>query len=284
MLAWPVVHWLVFSLYLNIQTVISSFLRWNPYLGVIQNVGFYNYSNFINKIIHNIEDYGIAFRNTFLFIPLTILVLLPISIFVSYILYRKIPMHKLYSSIFFLPSLISIVILTLAWGFMWDPNRGVVNGLLGALGLENLQRTWLGDNSTALLVIFLYCIWAGIGFNNLIISGAINNISKEIFESAKMDGISSVQELIYIIIPSSWPTISTLAIMGTAGAFSMYLQPYLLTGGQYGTTTVALKTVNTVMSGDYGLASASGIAIGVMGFIVTISVKSIIDRGDKKWG
>lgn len=283
MIIWPLIHWLIFTLYMNLQTVNYSFQRWNQYLGITQFVGFDNYKDFFVKIFNNYEEYALAFRNTLLFIPFNVLVILPISLFIAYCLSKKIPFSSLYETVFFLPSIISIVILTMTWQFMFDPMLGVVNGLLDMVGLSGLKQTWLGDDKTALPVIFAFCLWAGIGWNTLVLSGAVRNIPKELFESAEIDGITPGKEFTKIVIPTIWPTINTLIIMGIASAFVVYLQPQLLTNGQYGTMTVALKTVKTVLSGDYGLASATGIAIGVCGFTVTYIIKFFTDKIDKRW-
>lgn len=283
MLAWPILHWLVFTLYMNIQTVYYSFIKYNLYMGTSRFANIENYTSAFNKIFNNTEEYGIAFRNTILFLGLNVLVIIPLALLIAYVLSKDIPFSNLYSTIFFFPNLISIVVLCLSWSFMWDPNRGVVNSVLKAIGLGALQRVWLGDNSTALINIFLFCIWSGLGMSVLILGSSIKNISKEIYESAELDGITRKKEYTHIVVPMIWPTVSTLVILSTAGSFSIFLQSKILTNGQYGTMTIAFKTIGSVFSGDYGQASSLGILIGIFGFVMVSIVKKFIDRIDRRW-
>lgn len=284
MLAWPILNWLIFTLYMNLETLAYSFQRLNRFTGEMRFSGLTNYKILFQKIINNSDSYGTAFRNTFLWLGLNVLVIGPISLVVSYVLSKKIPLHRFYNAVLFIPNIISIVILTMVWSFIWAPNQGIVNDLLRMLGLDHLTRVWLGDPDTALINVFIYCVWAGIGFNNLILSGAIAKIPKEILESAELDGVSNWQEFIHIIVPSIWPTFATVTILGATAAFRVFLQPQLLTNGQYGTSTIALKVVDEVLGGgDYGLASAAGVVMAILGFIAVYLIKKFLDKMEAKW-
>ncbi|AOT72449.1 carbohydrate ABC transporter permease [Geosporobacter ferrireducens] len=284
MLGWPLLNWCIFIFYMNIQTFLYSFQRLNKFTGKMRFSGLENYMELFQKISDNTASYGVAFRNTFLWLGLNVLVIVPISLVVAYILSKKIPFYRFFNTILFIPNIISIVILTMVWSFMWAPNQGIVNGLLDLLGMVQYKRIWLGDHRTALGVVFLYCVWAGIGWNNLILGGAIAKIPKEILESAQLDGVSHWQEFVHIIIPNVWPTISTITIIGATAAFRVFLHPKLLTNGEYGTSNIALKVVDEVLGeGNYGLASAAGITMAIFGFIVVYMIKAYLDRMEKKW-
>lgn len=284
MLLWPVAHWLIFTLLMNLETVIYSFERLNKFTGKMKFAGVNNYIELFGKISNNTASYGTAFRNTFLWLGLNIFVIVPISLVVAYVLSKKIPFHKFFSIVLFIPNIISIVVLTMVWSFVWAPNQGLVNELLNNLGLGHLTRVWLGDPDTALINIFIYCVWAGIGYNNLILSGAIAKIPKEILESAELDGISNWQEFIHIVIPSVWPTISTVTILGATAAFRVFLHPQLLTNGQYGTSTIALNVIEEVLGGgSYGLASSAGVTMALIGFFAVLVIKKYLDKKEKEW-
>lgn len=284
MLGWPLIHWLIFVFYMNLETVRLSFQRFNIYKGGWQFVKFSNYIKLFDMISNNTESFGIAFRNTFLWLLLNVFVIIPIALVVAYVLTKKVPFYKFYSTVFFIPNIISVVILTMVWAFMWHPTQGVVNSFLNIVGLGEHTKVWLGDSSTALKNVFLYCVWAGIGWNNLILSGAIGKISKETLEAAAIDGVNNIQEFFYIVIPSVWSTITTVVIIGAAAAFRVFLQPLLLTNGQYNTASVPLKVVQKVTEDSkYGLASATGFTIAVLGFLSVYIIKFFLDKLDKKW-
>lgn len=284
MLVWPALHWIVFKFYMNLSTITMSFKRFNMYTGNWDFVGLKNYAKLFKMIMRNAENFGIAFRNTFLWLGLNVFVIVPLALVVAYFLCKKIPFYRQFATIFFIPNIISIVILTMVWSFMWNPTQGAVNSILGIMGLDKLQQVWLGDPKYALGNVFLYCVWAGIGYNNLIISGAIGRIPKDIFEASEIDGVSRFQEFIHIVIPQVWSTISTVVILGAAAAFRVFLQPKLLTNGMYNTTSVSLKVV-TVLTEDnnYGLSAATGLAIGVLGFISVYIIKYFLDKKEDQW-
>lgn len=284
LLAWPVIQWLVFTLYMNLQTVSYSFQRFNIFQGKMQFVKLENYRDLFSNIVSNTDSFGVAFRNMFLWLILNVFVIVPISLVVSYVLSKKVPLHKFYSTVFFIPNIISIVILTMLWGFMWDPNNGMINGFLTLAGLGKFKHVWLGDPKTALPIVFIYCVWAGIGWCNLILTGAIGKISPDILEAASLDGVTNFQEFFHIIVPSVWSTVVTIVIIYAADSFKVFLTPQLLTNGQYDTTSVALKIVNLVTEGnDYGVACAAGVMIAVVGFISVYIIKYFMEKLENKW-
>lgn len=279
MLAYPVLHFLVFNVFVNLQTFAYSVQRWSMLDGSVRWVMLENYVDII-KYIRTDHVYKSAVINTLLWIPLNVLVMLPLSLCVAYWLSRKIRFHNFYRIVYFFPSIISIVVITMVFSFAVSPTTGIVNNVLGALGLEQWQLAWLGDPRTALGTVFFFCVWAGIGLYAAILLGAITRISSDLFEVARLEGMSRWRELRSIIIPLVWPTISTLIVIGTSAAFTIFLQPKLLTKGgpNFSTNTVTLQIVTLVQKGDYGLASAFGVLLLLVGLSITVLIKFLIDR------
>lgn len=279
MTIYPVAHYLLFTIYVNFNTIVYTFKRWNISTGKIDWVGFYNFTDIIEKIATQ-PPYKYAIRNTLLWIPLNIAVLLPLSLVVAYFFSKKIKLHNFYRIVYFFPSILSIVIITMVFSFMVSPNLGVVNAVLDAVGLESLKRSWLGDPSTALGTVFFFCVWAGIGFNAAILLGAIGRIPNDLYEVGMLEGITKRKELIKVVIPMIWPTISTLVIIGTSGAFTIFLQSKLLSNGgpNFTTNTAALQIVNLVSDGNYGTASAFGVMLAIVGGVITWMIKWFLDK------
>ncbi len=281
MLAWPLLHYGVFGLYLQIQTLLYSFQYWNPMTGKQTWVGFDNYVTAFKGMTNDVV-WSSAIKNSLLFIPVSLATLI-LSLIVALILYRKIRFARFYRIVYFFPSIISIVVITMVFSFSLNPTQGIVNGLLGMLGLESWQMAWLGDTRTALASVFVFYVWVTIGWNNVIITGALQRIPTDYFEVGKLDGIGFWKELSNIVVPSVWPTISTLVIVGTSGAFTIFLQPLLLTnGGPFSSsTTVALEMYRLVVEkSNYGLAAAYGMVFALFGFIVVWGIKWLTERFD----
>ncbi|WP_125662193.1 carbohydrate ABC transporter permease [Paenibacillus baekrokdamisoli] len=279
MTIYPVAHYFLFTVYVNISTIVYAFKRWNITTGAIDWVGFDNFSSIIEKVFTE-APFKYALRNTLLWIPLNVLVLLPLALYVAYIFSKKIRFHNFYRIVYFFPSILSIVIIAMVFSFMVSPNNGVVNAILEAGGLESLQRSWLGDPATALGTVFFFCVWAGIGFNAAILLGAIGRIPNDLYEVGELEGITKIKELTKVVVPMIWPTISTLVIIGTSGAFTIFLQSKLLTSGgpNFSTNTAALQIVNMVSDGQYGSASAFGVLLALVGLAATWVIKFFLDR------
>ena len=175
MLLYPVLHMLVFTLYINFDTIALCFQRFNFSTGQTEFSGLYWFKRFFEELG---QSYALrrSFTNSLWFIPVTNFILLPLSILAAFFLFKKVPFSRMYRVVFFIPSIISIVIMTMCFSFMFDSTFGVVNDLLGKMGLESLQRTWLGDPGTAMPMVFLYCVWAGIGFNVVLLGGAMGRM------------------------------------------------------------------------------------------------------------
>ncbi|MFC0394741.1 carbohydrate ABC transporter permease [Paenibacillus mendelii] len=281
MLAWPLIHYAVFGLYLQVQTLLYSFQSWNPLTGRQTWTGFYNYITAFRSM-NSDGVWTSAIFNTVLFIPVNILAV-ALALVIAILLYHKVPLARFYRIVYFFPALISIVVITMVFSFALNPTQGIVNGLLDAVGLEQFKRAWLGDPQTALISIFVFCIWAGIGGSNVILTGALQRIPHDYFEVGKLEGIGFWKELFYIIMPLLWPTLSTLIIVSTSGAFSIFLQVMLLTnGGPFtSSTTVGLEMYRLVIEkNDYGMASAYGIIFTVIGFVIVWCVKWLTERFD----
>ena len=243
MLAYPVLHFLVNWLYINLKTITLSFTRYNILAGEFQIPGniFYNYKMWIDRII-NEEKYRMILVNSFIYFPVTCFITLPLSVICSYFLYRKVPGHSIYKVIFFLPSILPVVVLTMAFRFAFD-TYGYVNAILKNIGFVS-PPSWFGTEGLTPFMIFFYCVWAGIGYNVVLLSGAMARVPTEVIEYGRLEGIGMWREMFEIVVPMIWPTIVTLFTVGMNTVLTIYLQAYFLMGattkGEFHTGTIAL--------------------------------------------
>lgn len=273
MLVLPITHFLVFFVYVNIDTILLSFQKFDYLTGDYRYVGFDNFREAFRDL-SQLPQMKQVIINSLMFLPITNLITLPLSIISAYFIFRKVPGRSFFKVIFFLPSIISIVVLTMAFQFMFDPLFGPINGLLQSIGISPVGG-WFGTKKTAMNMIYLYCIWAGVGFNMVLINGAISRLPAEVIESARMDGVGMFKELTQIIIPMIWPTITTLFVIGTTAVFTIFLQILLLTnGGPSGSTrTIAFLIVQMVQSGDYTTPAAYGVIFTMIGIPIIMLIK-----------
>ncbi len=245
LLAYPIGHWIVFWLYTNLRTFALPFLEWDwweaKYLFPNTQGLFYNFKVQIQQffIIDTMGQHSTiytAFFNTFHSLWIN-LMLLPLATFIGFALAKHVPGEKIFRVIFFMPNIISTVVLCMAFRFMFESNSALFTGpvakLIQSFGIDyngwditNKQRIWT--------LIYIFCIWAGLSINVVLISSAFQRIPKEIIESARMDGITFFGEFFRIGIPLIMPTITTFLVNAVTAVTSFYLQPYLLLGGYEG--------------------------------------------------
>ena len=220
-----------------------------------------------------------SFINSLLFIPVTNLILLPLSVLAAYFLYKKVPFSRMYRVTFFLPSIVSITIMTMCFSFMFDSTFGVVNDLLSRLGFIN-PPVWLGDPNTAMPMVFFYCVWVGIGFNVVLLGGAMGRIPDDLIEYGNLEGIGLTTELFRVVIPMVWPTIGTLLVTGTTSAFTIFMQPKLLTGGgpNFSSSTIGLYVVSATETNQYNWAATVGVIFSIVGILLVMTIKHFVDK------
>ncbi len=283
MIAYPLLQFLVFWAYVNIDTIVMSFQRLDYELGEIF-VGLDNYKWAFERLTSPDEpDLRNSIINSIYLFLSNNFVLLPVSIFCAYILQKKVPGSKAFRVIFFLPNIISVVVLTMSFSFMIDSTFGPINEILKALGLGGIipKNGWLGDKSTVMWMVLFYCLWAGIGYNVVLLSGAINRIPTDIFEAGKMDGIGLWRELVQVVTPMISGTITTLFVSGVSVIFTLFLQPMLLTGGgPYDglSSTIALFIMNLVNANQLYKAAAVGMIFTVIGIPLIQLIKWLLER------
>ena len=278
MLAYPLLHFLVFTVYINFNTILLCFQRFNIMTGENEFAGLYWFKKFFREMA---ESYSLkrSFINSLWFIPVTNLILLPLSVLAAFYLFKKIPGSKMFRITFFIPSIISITILTMCFSFMFDSTFGVVNDLLKKMGVEN-PPVWLGDPDTAMPMVFLYCVWAGIGYNVVLLGGAMGRIPQELIEYGQLEGISLPTELFRVVIPMTWPTIATLLITGTTSAFTIFMQPKLLTAGgpNFSSSTIGLYVVSATETNQFNWAATVGVMFSIIGIALVMLIKHFADK------
>ena len=157
------------------------------------------------------------------------------------------PLANVFRVIFFLPNIIPVVALTFAFKMAYQPEVGYLYPLIKALGIS---ETSLNTYPLSQLLVYGYCIWAGLGYNIILLSGAIGRIPKELLESAKIDNCGYFKEFIHVVIPMIWPTIVTLVILGMTNVLTLYLQPLFLTNGEGNTWTISLEIWESVSTSN----------------------------------
>ncbi len=189
-----------------------------------------------------------------------------------------------YRVVFFFPQVISAVIIGILFQYVYNPRYGILNASLESMGLENLQRTWLGNSDTIFWAIAAVVVWSSIGFYMVIFMSSMQSIPTSFYEAATIDGASRSRQFFDITLPLMWETIRTCLIYISIAALDMFVIIQVMTGGSQ---TSAARSVETVAIYMYIEAFAknrwgSAAAIGVILLILTLIFSVIIMRVTKR--
>lgn len=172
--------------------------------------------------------------------------------------------------VFFLPSVTSVVVITYVWKQLYNADSGFFNLVLAEMGLSPVK--WLIEPNTAMLSMLIMLIWAGLGWDALIITAGIRSIPIEIYDASKVDGASGWSEFLYITFPLLRPTLTFVLVTSVIYLWGLFAQPQLLTGGGpvRATQTIALYLYDVGFRyHKFGYASAIAMALSILMFITS---------------
>lgn len=281
MLFLPISQFIVFTIYVNIDGIIMTFQNVDFATNELLFVGFGNYEKFFrNFISSNNELFLKSIWNSFGFWPLTFFIMVPLQVLAAYVLYKKTPAAGFIIVIIFLPNLIPPAVLTQAFKEMLSIRQGPLNDILMYLFgyTKETVPIWLNDEKYAMIMIYVYSVWVGIGYNAVLLWGAMTRVPVDIVESAHLEGISFFREFFQITIPIIWPTMSIILITSVSIPFAVYMQPLLLTGGLAGTGTLSLMAILALRGGDMYYSATISVILSLVSIPLMLGAKSLLNR------
>lgn len=227
---------------------------------------------FFNKF--TADGWSVALKNTIIYFVKDVL-MLPLQLLVAYFLFRKIKCYRVYMVIFYLPTIVSGVAMASLFERLIEPS-GPIDKIL-PINMPHL----LIMPETATLTILLYTVWLGWGGQMLLFGGALAKIPIEIIESARLDGVGTFKELVYIICPLVWGTASTIIILIMTQMFALNGAILLLgKGGASATQTIGYWIFYKVQLGFsyYNEVAAAGFIFTIIGVPIIMFIKWLIER------
>ncbi len=285
-LAWPIIHFVIFWVAMNISTVFLSFRYGNLTVGEWNHGA--NYVGAFRAILGIDANKGQimnwrALLNNLSLIPLSMFINLPITLLFSFAMFRKIKGYKIYQVTLFLPAMISATVLCFVFKMIVNGNDAILNRVLTAQGLEHLipEFGWLGDEHTAWPSILIFSVWTGISTNIIYFVSSMARIPDGVIESAQLDGASEMKIFAKIVIPMMWATICTISIGIVSGCFVWYMPSLLIDPTNEYITTMGLIVICNTKGGQYGLASVWGVIVAVIGTIFIAVFRKIFEKGEE---
>lgn len=263
---------LMFTIWPTVQALYLSFTN-------ATSLGLNNKFVWLDNYIYMFHDKSFiqALKNTAKLMAVVPVITIFCSLVLAFVLNQcKLKERVLYRTIFYFPNIVSLTVVGIIWSFVFHPNVGIVNKILGAVGLESLQRSWLGDSKTALWCIAFTLLWQAAGYYMVMHIAAMDGISPEIYESATLDGASAWRKLVSITMPLMKDIIGITFVLALSGTInlSFVLSQVMTGGGPNGASSVLLQYMYTqgFVNGNFGYAMA--ITVFTLAISVALSMLS----------
>lgn len=266
---------LLFVVIIIVPILMSASYSLTEWDGIGKKV-FSGLDNYKELFIDNSDGFWRAVKNSLVFAAGSVFIQLPISLILALILSRGVKGERFYVSVYFIPVLISTVVIGQLWMKIYNPQYGLLNTFLVSIGLEKWSGNWLGDTKTVIFAVIIPVLWQYIGYHMLLMYASIRSISGEIFEAARIDGANAFQTAMGITIPLMKPILKVCVTFAVVGSLKNFDLVYVMTGGGPAGASQLPSTlmVETIFSRNmYGYGSTMAIFIILECFIFAFLIR-----------
>ena len=273
-----VILFIIFLIIPTIDVFRMSLYKWGGYT---DNKTFVGFSNFI-KLFQSDKFYQV-FQNSILLITLvTIVTFVFALVFASVLTRSKLKGKDFFRIIFYIPNILSVVVISAIFSAIYDPNNGLLNAFLNLFRSDNNPILWLGDQKIVIFSLAGAMIWQAVGYYMVMYMASMANIPESLYESADLEGASPTHQFFTITIPLIWTNIRTTLtffIISTINMSFLFVTA-MTSGGPDGATEVFLSYMykEAYTNSSYGY----GMAIGVVVFIFSFALAGILNAATKR--
>jgi raffinose/stachyose/melibiose transport system permease protein len=270
------------------------------YYPIVENVrlSFFSWSAFSpNPIFVGLENYRAAFDdpvfwralfNNTAYAVVSLIVQVAFALVLAAVLEEFVHqrLRGFLRTIYFIPATISITVAGILFSFLYNPQFGLVNRVLSAIGLSSWNHAWLGEKSTAIWSIIAMSQWQSIGYTAVLFVVAIQRIPREFYEAVRVDGAGPVRAFFTVTVPMVREMTTLLVILTVSGAFLVFNEVMVMTAGGPDNSSHVLNTWlyrNAFFEDDMGYAATIATVIFVITFIVAVVQLAIAKRRRVEW-
>lgn len=272
MLSIPIIHWFIFWLYLNLQSILMAFQLPTGEWSLL------NFEVFWAQITSPKSEIKLAVKNTFMWFGLSNFIVFPFTIALNYFFFKKIPGYKVFRVLLFVPGLLSSVAVAAMINRLVLPS-GPLGVILTSLGVEDVPL-FFADSDYANKAMVIYTLWLCWGSNMLLLGGTYARVPQEVLEAAKLDGCGPFRELVQLILPMISSTLVTMIILNCTGIFGASGPLILFTKGEFETITLAYWIWESVMSGpgNYNTVAATGLVFTAIAVPLIMTTRWLLEK------
>lgn len=273
------IHWFLlapsfvfYTLFSTIPMVMAIGIGFTDWNGIsAQSIKWIGLGNYIELFSDNF--FWISLKNNLIIVGGSVLVQLTLALLLAVILDSGLKGAEIFRTVFFIPTVLSFIVVGLLFSLLLSPTVGIVNPLLVKLGLGSWQHQWLGDKQTALFTVMIVNIWKEFGFSVFLFIAGLQTIPKEIYEAARVDGAGPWKNLFSITLPLLKEVTIVVVILAVNQAFLVFDLIYVMTsGGPYHASEVLATYMysRAFTSGRMGYGTAIAEVLFVIVFVVTL--------------
>ena len=266
-------HVAVFVAFPVVFSVVLTFHNWNI-ISPMQYVGLANYERLFKDRLFWQAIYN-TLRFLIVHIPLQILIALALA----ELLNRTVRGASFFRAAFFLPVIVSGVVVTILWQQLLSFNSGLLNRMLTAIALPRVA--WLDDPAVAMYSIAVMATWKNVGLYVILFLVGLQSVPEQYYEAADMEGANNRQKFWYITLPIINPTIFTVVVLSTISGFSLFIEPYIMTeGGPMNTTLSAVMYIYKQAFQYYhmGYSATLGFCFALIILFVVVIQKRYVEQ------
>ena len=261
---------------------IYALFRWSSFSTQWDFVGLANFARLLSD-----ETVWVAFKNNLWYAVISLVFQVGGSMLIAALLEEKWMRRSqpFFRTVYFLPSMISLTVVGILWQTIYSPVFGIVNPLLEKLGLGMLATDWLGNTRTAVFSVIAVSQWQYFGYTMVLFLVAMQSVPADLYESAIIDGANSFQRFIHITIPNIREIILVNCMITIIGAFQVFAEIYIMTGGGPGRSSEVLGTYlfrTGFRNDEMGYASAIATMVFLVTFVFSVIQMRISGTGRRE--
>ncbi len=244
--------------------------------GAGPGAGFTHYSD----LLHDAR-FTRAFANTALFALMVVPAQTALAFFLALWVNRPEPAWRWLRGVFFVPTIVAMPVLAVLWTLLYQPAQGdetgLVNALVGLLGIP--PQAWLRDPTLALPALAFMSVWQGVGLQMMVFLAGLQAAPRDTLDAARVDGANAWQRVWFVIVPAMRNTIVFVVTVTTILAFRLFVQPYLMTRGGPGNSTLSLVQSiyeTTFLAQDLGRACAAAFLFLALVGVLTLAQRTLL--------
>ncbi|WP_248924986.1 carbohydrate ABC transporter permease [Paenibacillus hamazuiensis] len=237
-----------------------SFIGLRNYLDIFQDKLFYK-----------------SLFNTMYFTVIVVPVQCGVALILALLVNNALPFRNMFRIAYFSPVVTSMTVIAILWIYLYNPNEGLINSLLDALGIP--KQPFLRDKSQAMNSIIFMSVWQAAGYQMMIFLAGLQGISRDMYEASAIDGAGKLQQLRYITLPSLYNVIVFVLMITTIQAVKLFTQPFIMTNGgpENSTRTLALFIYQQGFQfRNAGYASAASVIFFLIVLLISLLMRKFL--------